>query len=69
MERAREAGWSSSRTVLFTPRAKFTYFATSGHPGTIQELIAIHDGNRGLFQMIADSAVGWDGTDPVRYLN
>ena len=70
MERAREAGLVVEQDgVLFTPEGKFTYFATSGHPGTIQELIAIHDGNRGLFQMIADSAVGWDGADPVRYLN
>lgn len=55
--------------VLFAPEGKFAYFATSGHPGTIQELIAIHDGNRDLFQMIAASAVNWDGKDPIRYLN
>jgi hypothetical protein len=55
--------------VLFSPQGKFTYFASSGHPGTIQELIAIHDGNRDLFQMIADSAVDWDGKEPTRYLN
>jgi hypothetical protein len=41
--------------VLFSPEGKFTYFATTGHPGTIQELIAVHDGNRDLFQMIAAS--------------
>jgi len=55
--------------VLFGPEGKFTYFATSGHPGTIQELIALHDGNRELFGMIADSALNWDGRDPVRNLN
>jgi hypothetical protein len=55
--------------VLFSPEGKFTYFATSGHPGTIQELIAVHDGNRDLFQMIAASAVNWDGKDPIRDLN
>lgn len=55
--------------VLFSPAGKFAYFASSSHPGTIQELIAVHDGNRDLFQMIADGAVGWDGRDPIRYLN
>jgi hypothetical protein len=55
--------------VLFAPEGKFTYFASSGHPGTIQELIAVHDGNRDLFRMVADSAVDWDGKDPIRYLN
>ena len=34
--------------VLFGPEGKFTYFATSAHPGTIQEIIAVHDGNRDL---------------------
>lgn len=55
--------------VLFNPESKFTYFGTSSHLGTLQELIAVHDGNRDLFQMIADSAVNWDGKDPIRYLN
>ena len=55
--------------VLFSPEGKFTYFATAAHPGTIQEIIAIHDGNRDLFKMVADSAVDWNGEDPVRYLN
>ncbi len=54
--------------VLFSPEGKFTYFATSGHPGTLQELIALHDGNRGLFEMIAASAINWDGKDPIREL-
>lgn len=55
--------------VLFSPEGKFAYFATSDHPGTIQELIAVHDGNRELFEMVAASAVDWDGKDPIRYLN
>lgn len=55
--------------VLFSPEGKFAYFATSGHPGTMQELIAVHDGNRELFEMIAASAVNWDGKDPIRNLN
>jgi hypothetical protein len=45
---------------------KFTYFASSAHPGTIQELITVHDGNRDLCQMITDSAINWDGKDPIR---
>ena len=55
--------------VLFAPEGKFTYFASSGPPGTIQELIAVHDGNRDLFRMVADSGVDWDDKDPIRYLN
>jgi catechol 2,3-dioxygenase-like lactoylglutathione lyase family enzyme len=55
--------------VLFSPQGKFAYFATSGHPGTIQELIAVHDGNRELFEMVASSAVNWDGQDPIRNMN
>lgn len=55
--------------VLLGPEGKFAYLASSGHPGTIEELIAVHDGNRELFQTIADSAVNWNGTDPIRNLN
>ena len=55
--------------VLFGPEGKFVYFSTTGHPGTVQEVIAMHDGNRDLFQMVADSAIDWDGADPIRNLN
>lgn len=52
--------------VLFHPESRFAYFSTSGHPGTLQELIAVHDGNRELFEMVAAGAINWDGRDPIR---
>ncbi len=70
LRRALDAGLEVEQSaVLFSPEGKLAYFASSGPAGTIQELIAVHDGNRELFKLIADSSLNWDGVDPVRPLN
>lgn len=48
------------------PDGRFVYLETEFHPGTVVELSEI-SGNKGrFFEMIADAAREWDGTDPVR---
>jgi len=44
----------------------FCYIDTVYHPGTMVELIETADRTRGLFGMIRDASIGWQGEDPVR---
>ena len=47
---------------------RWAYIDTRAHLGCMTELVGENPDIRGFFQMIADSAVGWDGTNPVREL-
>jgi hypothetical protein len=44
------------------------YVDTGGGPGTILEILQPSPGSGGLFQMIKDASVGWDGSNPLRKL-
>ena len=44
------------------------YVDTGGGPGTIVEVLQPATGSGGLFTMIRDASIGWDGSDPVRRL-
>jgi methylmalonyl-CoA/ethylmalonyl-CoA epimerase len=44
------------------------YVDTRGGPGSIVEILQPASGSAGLFAMIKDASVGWDGSDPVRRL-
>lgn len=46
----------------------FCYIDTEAHPGTITELIQRDAGMRGLFDMIQQASIDWDGSEPVRRL-
>lgn len=45
---------------------RFAYFDTRPQLGAMVEIIEAGPDVRELFAMIAQAAVGWDGTDPVR---
>jgi methylmalonyl-CoA/ethylmalonyl-CoA epimerase len=44
------------------------YVDAGGGPGNVIELLQPMAGSQGLFQMIKDAAVDWDGSDPLRPL-
>lgn len=47
-------------------RGRFVYFDTEFHPGTVIELSEIAGPKGTVFRIIRESAVDWDGSDPVR---
>jgi catechol 2,3-dioxygenase-like lactoylglutathione lyase family enzyme len=47
-------------------RGRFIYFDTEYHPGTVIELSEVAGPKGRMFDLIRESSVGWDGSDPVR---
>ena len=47
---------------------RWAYVDTRAQFGCMTELVGEHPDIRAFFKIIADSAVDWDGTDPVRLL-
>ena len=45
---------------------RFVYFETESHPGTVIELSEISGPKGKTFEMIANVARTWDGSDPIR---
>jgi len=45
----------------------FVYFQMPGRPGFTYEVTEFSAPRRRMFSGIAEAAVGWDGTDPIRY--
>ncbi len=45
---------------------RFVYFATEAHPGTVVELSEVSGSKGRVFEHIAETARGWDGSDPIR---
>jgi len=63
-EKGIEAGYVASFGDL-----NFGYFDARAQMGCFLEVLEREPGTLALFQSIADAAKGWDGTDPVRYLD
>ena len=47
-------------------RGRFIYFDTEYHPGTVIELSEVAGPKGRMFDLIRESSVGWDGSNPVR---
>jgi len=47
---------------------RFVYFATEAHPGTVVELSEISGPKGKLFELIANTARDWDGSEPIRVI-
>ena len=45
---------------------RYGYFDTEFHPGAVMELSEINGPKGDLFRTIRETAVSWDGTDPIR---
>jgi len=50
-----------------SPRGRFVYFASEGHPGTVIEMADLTPTRRRIFDQIRAAAQGWDGRDPIRH--
>ncbi len=48
-------------------KGRFAYFDTQAHPGTIIEISDISGLKARTFEHIRKAAVGWDGSEPIRY--
>ena len=48
---------------------RFAYFDTELHPGTILEISDISGPRRLFFEQVRQSAVDWDGTNPIRFVS
>jgi hypothetical protein len=49
-------------------RGRFAYLDTEAHPGTVIEISDISGPKKMLFDLVRQSAEGWDGSDPIRTL-
>lgn len=54
--------------VAMDPQTRFVYFASTGHAGTMMELINLSDTLRPIFKMAREASSNWDGSDPLRKL-
>ncbi len=45
---------------------RFVYFDTEAHPGTVIELSEVSGAKGRFFEHIAEAALSWDGSDPIR---
>ncbi len=72
IEKARAIALDAGAEVLVEAKVgadgHVLYVDTGGGPGTILEILQTAGGSTGLFQMIKDASVGWDGSNPLRKL-
>jgi hypothetical protein len=70
--KARDIALEAGATILVEAKVgddgAVLYVDTGGGPGTIVEILQPASDSDGLFTMIKDASVGWDGSDPVRKL-
>ncbi|MFA7440606.1 MAG: VOC family protein [Sphingomonadaceae bacterium] len=64
----RDLGFAEAQSG-FAGTARFAYFDTRESLGYMIELIERDDALNGMFQMVADAAVNWDGSDPWREIS
>ena len=49
-------------------QGRFAYFDTEAHPGTVIEISDVSGPKGAFFALVRQTAVGWDGADPIRRL-
>lgn len=68
--RAERAGFDVAMSgASVDASGRFVYFAQEQHPGTVIELSCVTAGKKQVFEMVADAARNWDGTQPIRRLD
>ncbi len=65
-DRALAAGYRIGHEGQTGAYGPFVYFLTEAHPGTVVELSDVGGPKQRLFELIAEAARTWDGTDPIR---
>lgn len=68
-ERIQKLGYTVGQSgEVGGPDGRMVYFATEAHPGTVIELSEISGPKGKTFEMIAEKARTWDGSNPIRRL-
>ncbi len=49
-------------------QGRFAYFDTEAHPGTVIELSDVSGPKGAFFELVRQSSIGWDGSNPIRAL-
>lgn len=71
MVRARDIILSTGAKIIYEGRAagaEWLYADMGGGPGTIVEVTCHSPESAAMMAIIRESSLGWDGSDPVRYL-
>lgn len=68
LEKALKAGYKIGQEGDATGRGRFAYLESTGHPGTVLELVELTESRKAGFEKIKAAAKNWDGKDPVRLL-
>jgi methylmalonyl-CoA/ethylmalonyl-CoA epimerase len=72
IEKARKIALDSRAEILVEAKVgedgAVLYVDSGGGPGSIVEILQLASGSEGLFAMIKEAAVGWDGSEPLRKL-
>jgi catechol 2,3-dioxygenase-like lactoylglutathione lyase family enzyme len=66
LARLEKQGFKAVMSGEVGERGRFIYFDTEYHPGTVIELSEVAGPKGRMFDLIRESSVGWDGSDPVR---
>jgi len=66
LERLLAQGFKPKMSGEVGEKGRFIYFDTEYHPGTVIELSEVAGPKGRLFDLIRESANGWDGKDAVR---
>lgn len=66
---AERAGFQVCQGGSFAPDARYVYFETEGHRGTVIELAETAGTMGPFFAAVARAAEGWDGSDPIKRIS
>lgn len=66
---ALDEGFRVCQGGSFAPDARYVYFETDGHPGTVIELAETAGTMGPFFAAVAKAAEGWDGADPIKRIS
>jgi hypothetical protein len=66
LARLEKQGFKAVMSGEVGERGRFIYFDTEYHPGTVIELSEVAGPKGRMFDLIRESSVGWDGSQPVR---
>jgi len=68
--RAKAAGFTVKMSgASIDATGRYVYFEQQQHPGTVVELSCLTASKKKVFDMVADAAKAWDGTDPIHRLD
>lgn len=62
------AGWPVVHRGTAGGMANFAYVDAGGFTSTVVEVMELNDATRWMANLVRESALGWDGRDPVRSL-